>query len=39
VIFGSFKAPKVDTDRINNLTRQYAEEASRIPPTPPPGAS
>jgi hypothetical protein len=40
IAFGSVKGPKVDTERLNALMRQYIDESIKTPPptSPPVGA-
>jgi hypothetical protein len=36
IAFGSIKGPKIDTERLNELMRQYVEESTKTPPPTPP---
>jgi hypothetical protein len=36
IAFGSLKGPKVDTERLQALMRQYISEAIKAPPPAPP---
>lgn len=38
IVFAAVKSPKVDTERLNALMRQYIEESVKAPPPVPPGS-
>jgi hypothetical protein len=37
IVLGSIKGPKIDTERLSALMRQYIDESSKAPPPIPPG--